>query len=447
MSAAPLFVPSGWITWASVLLVLMIALNGLFVAAETAIDVLAPMHLKHLTETGDRHVARFQAMVDQRSMYVGACTFASHAARVAMVLLGLVVAAEIAEKIDPAVAFWTLLWCAVGVSIAVMLVNLIFAEIVPKSYAALHPIRASRMLYPLVKCAYFTFYLPAAFVSSSAGVVARRFGGSGAFSIANRAEQEILALAATGQESGEIPSDEKELLHSVFEFGDTVAREVMTPRVDLDAMPVTSEPEDVAKMIRETGHSRIPLYEENDDQIVGIVHARDLLLAMVENGGKVEVRKLMRAPLFVPENKKLHDLLTEMRLLRSQMAVVQDEFGGTAGIVTIEDIVEELVGEIVDESDVQEPEIVRVGDGFVVDGKTHVDDVNREIGSEIESEEFDTIGGYVFGLFGRQPRQGETIDEGSLRFTVADTDGRRIMKLKVEPLPDEPVTSGSESGA
>jgi putative hemolysin len=142
----------------------------------------------------------------------------------------------------------------------------------------------------------------------------------------------------------------------------------------------------------------------------------------------------MRPALFVPENKSLHDLRREMRQARTQLAVVQDEFGGTAGIVTIEDIVEELFGDIVDEYDVEDPEIVRDGDAFVVGGKTHVDDVNAALGSEFESEEFDTIGGYVFGLFGRQPKQEECMENGAWRFCVADTNGRRILKLRVEKL-------------
>ena len=156
-------------------------------------------------------------------------------------------------------------------------------------------------------------------------------------------------------------------------------------------------------------------------------------MAMVESKKPVTLRSLMRKPVFVPEGKSLHELLQEMRTSRAQMAVVQDEFGGTAGIVTIEDIVEELVGEIRDEYDREDEPVQAVGSGWIITGRTHVDDVNDEIGSDFESDEFDSIGGYVFGLFGRQPALKERISAEGFDFEVAETDGRRILKLRVTP--------------
>lgn len=204
----------------------------------------------------------------------------------------------------------------------------------------------------------------------------------------------------------------------------------------MDALPVDSDPRAMIELIQDSGHSRIPVYENTDDEIVGIVHAKDLLLAAIKNGKELNLRELMRPAIFVPENKNLHELLKEMRLGRSQLAVVQDEFGGTAGIVSIEDIVEELVGEIVDEYDVEEPDLIMKENGFVVDGKKNLDDLNSEIGTSFDSEEFDTIGGYVFGLFGRQPKCKEFIDNEGYRFEVEETDGRRISRVYVERLPE-----------
>jgi CBS domain containing-hemolysin-like protein len=206
----------------------------------------------------------------------------------------------------------------------------------------------------------------------------------------------------------------------------------MTPRVDMDAMPVETAPRELAALIHSSGHSRIPLYEDTDDQIIGIIHAKDLLMAILNHNGEVNLRKLVRPALFVPESKNLHELLAEMKSRKSQMAVVQDEFGGTAGIVTIEDIVEELVGEIQDEYDFEEPEIIQLQDGLSVDGKTHVDDVSEALGIEIDATEFDTIGGFVFGLFGRQPKLGENIVALGHRFTVSESDGRRILRIRIE---------------
>jgi len=420
------------------LILAIIALNGLFVAGETAVDLMKPVHVKHFRDIDmPKRADRLQKLVDHKTNYTAACILGSHICRVGMVLAGLLVAPGVAKLIRPdeAPSWQTLILSAAIVAVPILLLNLVM-ELVPKSFASLHPMRAGLRLYRFVSVWSVLLSPPARFVAAIGGLITSRFGGKASFTIENQAEEEIKSIVEDAQESGEIEAEEKELLHSVFEFTDTVAREVMTPRVDLDALPVASDPEEVASVIEKTGHSRIPLYEETDDQIVGIVHAKDLLNALRHsNGKKPALRNLMRPVFFVPETKNLHDLLQEMRSHKTQMVVVQDEFGGTAGVVTIEDIVEELVGDIIDEYDMEEPEIVKQDGVFIVDGKTHLDDVNDEVGVELESEEFDTIGGYVFGLFGRQPKPGESIDDESLRFTVVETDGRRLVRLRIEPLP------------
>lgn len=413
---------------AALLIILFIlVLNGLYTGAEAALEVLRPVHVKHVREKSDRNADRLQDLMDHKTRYIGACMFGSHVCRFAMVLAGLLLVEGVAPYTSDSIFF-----AAIAVAAPILLLNLIF-ELVPKSYAGLHPHRVILAMYGFVRISTVIFIAPAWLMSGLANLVTSRFGAKASFAIANQAEEEIKTLVESAEETGEIEQEEKELLHSVFEFTDTVAREVMTPRVDLDAMPVRSEPEKLVQVIEETGHSRIPLYEETDDQIVGIIHAKDLLLAMLRSPKQASVRKLMRPVLFVPENKGLHELLTEMRLARTQLAIVQDEFGGTAGIVTIEDIVEELVGEIIDEYDTERPAIEKLPTGWLVDGKTHVDDVDDAIGAKLQSEEFDTIGGYVFGLFGRQPKLNETIESEGFCFTVAETDGRRVQRLRIEP--------------
>jgi putative hemolysin len=267
---------------------------------------------------------------------------------------------------------------------------------------------------------------------------ARLAGGSVTLRQTNLMEEEIRSLVDSAGETGEMESDETELIHSVLEFSDTVAREIMTPRTDLDAVPIDINPYDLVEVIQESGHSRIPIYEGSDDDIVGIIHAKDLFLAMLR-GKPVNISSLMRPPLYVTENKSIDDLLAEMRLNKSSMAVVKDEYGGTSGIVTIEDIVEELVGEIQDEHDDEEPEFTDSLEGFLVDGKTHLDDVNDEIGSSFESEDFDTVGGFVFGLCGRQPKLGEWIEFDGYQFNIVETDGKRISKIRI--VPTDPLDS------
>jgi len=273
-----------------------------------------------------------------------------------------------------------------------------------------------------------------------ANVFARPAGGSVVLRTSNLMGEEIRSLVESAGETGEMESDETELIHSVLEFSDTIAREIMTPRTDMDAVPIGINPYDLVELIQESGHSRIPIFEGSDDDIVGIVHAKDLFLAMLR-GKPVNISTLMRPALYVTENKRIDELLAEMRVSKSQMAVIKDEFGGTSGIVTIEDIIEELVGEIQDEHDDEMPEVSETQEGYLVDGKTHLDDVNEEIGSNFESEDFDTIGGFVFGLFGRQPRHGEWLEHSGYQFNIAETDGKRIIKIRI--IPSDPLDSSS----
>lgn len=417
-----------------------IILNGIFVAAETAVETLKPMHVRFLRELNATSADRCQEVLDNQQRYANATSFGGQMCRLLMMVGCFMLAPFAAQLFRWPMNYGFLALGALIVLLPVALVNLVFGELVPKSFAALHPPRIALILYRFIRASSALFALPLMLVTGVAGVFTARFGGKANFSVENQAEEEIKTIVETAEESGEIVQEEKEMLHSVFEFNDTIAREIMTPRVDLDAASIRSDPMEIVRIIRETGHSRIPLYEETDDQILGIIHAKDLLMAIV-NGKAANLRTLMRPALFVPENKNLHELLREMRQSRTEMAIVQDEYGGTAGIVTTEDIVEELVGEIIDEYDVEEPDIQVTDSGWIVDGKTHLDDVNKAIGSEFESPDYDTIGGFVFGLFGRQPKVGEQIDNDGFRFTVTDTDGRRISKLSVEALDDSHVAA------
>ncbi len=430
--------------WTAILaIVAVILFNGLFICCETAIDLLKPLHARLVREErDDRRGAILDDLVERKAKYVAACSVGSHVARLGLVFLGFMLAQGLALYIESdggwTYSFGSVMLSALILAVPIVVANVILGELVPKSYATLYPVRVALRLHRFIHVVAAIFAVPAGLVVSLANVLAARFGGRATFSAENEAEEQIKSLVESAQETGAIEVDEKEMLHSVFEFTDTVAREVMTPRVDIDAVPLSSDPQKVVQLIHETGHSRIPIYEETDDQIVGIIHAKDLLLAMIEGEGEVSLRKLMRPAIPVPENKNLHDLLTEMRNARTQLVIVQDEFGGTSGIVTMEDIVEELVGDIVDEYDVEEPDVVETDEGFLADGRAHLDDVNDAVGSDLQSEEFDTIGGFVFGLFGRQPKLGETIRCEGLQFKVEETDGRRIEKLLIERAADEP---------
>lgn len=425
--------------WQTALLVLLtIALNGLFVAADSAIELLKSGHVR---AAGERAAPRIQDLIQNRSHYVAACTLGTQTMMGWQMALAFLpapaLASAFARSQGSPVMWWQIFVAGVLLTLPVAALNLVFGILIPKSLAAQHPIRAASLTYSSVKVMRVLFSPVILVISSTANLFAKRFGANASFMLPREAEEEIRSMVDDAQESGAIEEIEKDLLHSVFEFGDTVAREVMTPRVDLDSAPVDIDPPALLDLMQESGHSRIPLYEKTDDQIVGFVHVKDLIGALRTPGSQVNLRHLVRPALFVPENKVLHDVLREMRLSRTQMAIVQDEFGGTAGVVTVEDIVEELVGDIIDEYDDEEETIQLEGEGWVVEGRMNLYDLNEEIGSTFQSDEFDTIGGYLFGLYGRQPAAQAVIDHQGYQFRVVETDGKRILKLHIEKL-EEP---------
>lgn len=427
--------------WTPVIgIALSLVLSGLFTLAEAAVSALRPHHLKRVAD-GSIALRRVAATLDRRTQIAAAMSFGGQLARVGLVLAGFLLALFLATwgKLDNVgtAGYGPIVVAALAVALPLALLNLFLGDLAPRSFGSSHPIAVVTRLTGFIRVTSLLLNVPARVLVGWTERIRSTFAARlDVADAAQEKEEEIRTLVESAEESGAIESDEKELITSVFEFTDTVAREVMTPRTDLDAMPIESDPEAIVEVIQRTGHSRIPLYEGTDDGIVGIVHAKDLLLAMVSYK-PVSLRKLMRSATFVTETKSLHELLREMRAGKSQLAVVQDEFGGTAGIVTIEDIIEELVGEIQDEYDREEPSVRETAGGFLVEGKTHIDDVNAEVGSRFDSGDFDTIGGYVFGLFGRQPKVGEVIAAEDFLFTVAETDGRRILKLRIEPEPEE----------
>ncbi|MEO9263196.1 MAG: hemolysin family protein [Candidatus Baltobacteraceae bacterium] len=248
-------------------------------------------------------------------------------------------------------------------------------------------------------------------------------------------EEDIRALVNVGAEQRVIEEEEREMIHSVIEFGDTIVREVMTPRPEIVAVSIDDSPRRALDVVIAEGYSKLPVYQESKDDIVGVVHDRELLIALA-NGtlAHAGIRTLMRAVSHVPETKKIAELLRAMQRDKFSMAIVIDEYGGTAGLVTMEDLLEEIVGEIRDEHDAdeQEPFAFISDEEAVVDAGVNIEDVNAKLGTHIPTEDFETIGGYTVGLFGRLPVEGEEIEAGShVRLRVDRTRGRRIVAVRV----------------
>lgn len=323
----------------------------------------------------------------------------------------------------------------IGVGIAtgvVVIVLLVFGEIGPKIYAARAPESFPLMIAPVV------LFLSRIFapvirlverVSPSLGL------GRDAAEPAVT-EEEIKEWIDVGKEEGTIEQDEQEMLYSVLEFGDTTAREIMTPRVDVIVMEDTVSFDDAIRIFNETGFSRIPVYHEQIDNITGILNVKDVFAAMVSRRKNATIREVMYDPMFVPETQKIDDLLKELQVHRVQIAVVIDEYSSFVGIVTVEDILEELVGDILDEHDKEEPDVQEIAPGvFVVDAQMWVEDANEHMGINLPKDEaYDTIGGLLIDRLGHLPlHPGEKAElpEENITLSVMQMHGRRIVKVKV----------------
>lgn len=237
-------------------------------------------------------------------------------------------------------------------------------------------------------------------------------------------------LVKQSHKSGRLAQHDVRLIEGVFEFTEKAARDVMTPRTDVVALPNTIDVEAAADRIAEAGRSRYPVYDGSVDNIVGIVHAKQVLRAVREEPTQ-PITQLIRDPLYVPGTREVEDVLTDMKRLKTQMAVVLDEFGGTAGIVTMEDLLEEIVGEIYDEYDVAGLVPVTAADGVTVGGDMEIDDLNRRYGLKLDSEHYSSVGGYIFGQLGRLPKPGDRISEAGTTLEVVKMDGRRVGTIRV----------------
>lgn len=258
---------------------------------------------------------------------------------------------------------------------------------------------------------------------------------------AAHSEEEIKLLVEDSAEEGVLEEEEKEMIHSIFEFADTIARQVMVPRIDVCSVNVDAPLSDVVEMAMASGHSRLPVHDGTVDKIVGVVHVKDMLPHLVKGDAGHPIRNLMRPPYFVPEAKKIDELLQEFRSYKSQMAIVVDEFGGTSGLVTVEDVLEEIVGEIEDEYDTESHPVVEAsveGEGTLVDARVTIEDVNDELHLALPTEETETLGGFVFSLFGRPPSEGECVRYGNLEFQVEAVEGVRLNRIRISPVPEEP---------
>jgi magnesium and cobalt transporter len=245
-------------------------------------------------------------------------------------------------------------------------------------------------------------------------------------------EKELQDAINSSEEEGILNESEGDMLQSIFEFGDTIVREVMVPRTDMVCCPADATLSGFLELIIRSGHSRVPLFEGSTDKIVGVVYAKDLLRNWGANDETLTLTEVMRTPYFIPETKRIDDLLKDFRTRRVHMAIAVDEYGGTSGLITIEDLLEEIVGDIQDEYDLEIPWLQPQDDGtLLVDARANVEELEEFYEIEIPREKFDTVGGYLFHLLGNVPQKGEKVSDNGLVLMVEDSDDRKIVKVRV----------------
>jgi CBS domain containing-hemolysin-like protein len=324
---------------------------------------------------------------------------------------------------------------AVGVLAATVfevIVIFVLAEALPKNWAVQNPERSALLLAPIVSAV--VRFPPIRLVSRGLiglanmllGPRGRRVGVS---------ESELLAMADVAHEEDVIEGHERELIHSIIEFGDTVVREVMVPRPDMRTLDGELSVSDALGVAIDAGLSRLPVHAGNVDDIVGVAHAKDLIRAEREGHGDGPVRDFARPAHFVPETKRVARLMREMQELKYHLAVVVDEYGGTAGLVTLEDLIEELVGEIVDEYDVEEPPVEPLDNGeFSVSARLAVDELSDLVDAHLPTGEWDTVGGLLFNVLGRVPVEGESVEVDGLTLVAERVEGNRVGRIRIVPL-------------
>jgi CBS domain containing-hemolysin-like protein len=420
-------------TWLIVLVAFLVLFGSVLAMAEASISRMSRVRALALEDEGRRNASLLVRIESDPPRYLNSIylwvMFAQNGSAILVAIL--------AEH------YLGSFWITV-ISVLFTLAYFVVVEAMSKTFGILHSDRVALALGPAVYGLSRILALPTRALIGLANIL---LPGRGLKEGPFVTEEEIRSMAEVGSEEGAIEEEEKDLIHSIFEFGDTVVREVMTPRPDVVSIEVSESLDQVLDMVVRHGYSRIPVYRETLDDIVGIVYAKDVLREMHALGERARpLVELIRKPQFVPESKKVSDLLRDMQREKFHVAIVVDEYGGFAGLVTLEDLLEEIVGEIVDEYDREEPQVEPAGDGrYRVNARLPVDELNELLDTELPDEEWDTVGGLMMGILGRLPAQGENVEFQDLRFTAERVQGRRISKILIErraPVRGRPKEAG-----
>ncbi len=423
---------------------LLILLNAFFVAAEYSLVTVRRTRMKELVDEGSRTARSVLSITSDPPHFIAAMQLGVTLTSLGIGALGEQVLSDLFDE-------WLATVLAVLLAFLVItFLHVVIGELVPKGVALSYTERVALGVSAPVRLFFFVFK-PLIWILQRSSELAQRAIGIDPKAMQGDAhsEAELKMLLEVSTERGEIELDEREMLYKVFDFAEKEVADVMVPRPDVSGLSVDLGPEDAMAAMIESPYTRYPVYRESLDDIVGIVHVRDVVAAM--HNGTTEaatLAELARPPYVVPENKDLGALLAEFRKANQHMAVVVDEYGATAGIVTLEDLLEEIVGDIEDEFDLPDESIERLDERRVrISGSFTIDDFNEQFGTELDDEDFHTVAGYVFGHLGRAAEAGDEIHDNGLHFTVLETSGSRILRLEVEFLETEPAAPDETEAA
>ena len=409
--------PGSW--WLILILLILVCGSAFFSASETALTSLNKIKLRNMVEENVKNADKIQKLIDDPNRLLSS------------ILIGNNLVNNAAASLTTMIAV-SLLGEQSGVGAATMIITiiiLIFGEITPKTLASQNAEKVSIGVAKIISGVVIISTPVVKVMNLITNGLIRILGGDTSGKTPTITEAELKTMVNVSHEEGVLEVDERRMINNVFDFGDSKAKDVMTPRTDMICVEDNITYDEIVSIFKEERFSRLPVYHESVDNIVGILYVKDIIFIDVEH---FKTTDHMREPFFTYESKPISELFSEMRNNRIPAAIALDEYGGTSGLVTLEDMVEEIVGDIADEYDEQEKEIeVIKEDEFVVDGSTRLEDVNEMIGLHLESEDFDTIGGYVIGILGSLPDGGEEVEENGIKIVVEEVDKNRIEKLRI----------------
>lgn len=401
-----------------IILVVLIFLSAFFSMSETALTSISKIRLRTMIDENVKNAKLIQSVLEEPGKLLSAILIGNNLVNIGASSLA---TAIIVDKYGSK---------GVGIATAVLtIVILIFGEITPKTFATKNAEKISLFVIKAIKFCMIIFTPFIFILNIITGFILRLLGVKKDEKTPIITESELITMVNVSHEEGVLEIDEREMINNVVYFANSDAEDVMVPRTDIIAINVDATQEELTALFKEETCSRMPVYDETIDNIIGIISLKDLLF--VDKSKDFNIRDYMREPFFTYESKCLKELFAEMRINRIPMAIILDEYGGTSGIVTLEDMLEEIVGDLADEYDEHDEEIKLVRDNeYIIEGTTKIEDVNEILGTNFKSEDFDSIGGFIIETFGKFPDKGDSIKIDNVKFIIEEIEKNRIEKLR-----------------